>query len=223
MRNIKFFSILVIMLFIITIISVNSIADFDSDSTENDNEIPEGLWFIRGSFKLLDEDDEFIYLRVISVKLTGFGSGMMSYKLRFPVSIKISKPFYGILPTDKIFVPSFGFCKKWDYFDYDSNQKINVPSYDKIISDRYHIELDGYFDTAFHFFFIRNPLNNVTSFIMSIIKFDNADVNINYNELMDHGSGILLICLYRGLYDHDSSEDTLIMGGDSYYLKLFMF
>ena len=168
----------------------------------------------------MDEDEEFIYLRVLSAKLTGLGNGLMYYRLRFPVSIKISKPFYGLLPTDKILVPGFGFCKKWDYFD--SNQMIKGSSSNKIISDNYHIELNGYFDRAYHFLYIRNPLNDVHTFMISLIKFDDADVNINYDELTDHGSGILFICVYKGLYDHDSSEDILMMNGDAWYLKVFM-
>jgi hypothetical protein len=201
--------------------SANVFAVYD-DNQKNDNEITEGLWFIRGAFKFLSEDEEFIYLRTIAVRLTGLGNGLMFYRLRFPVSIKISKPFYGFLPSSTIPLPGFGFCKKWEYIENDLYQINKESDHNNILSDNYHIELDGYFDGAYHFVFIRNPLNNIHSIMMSLIKFEDAEVNINYNELTDHGDGILFICVYNGLYDHDSSDDTLIMSGDAWYLKIFM-
>jgi hypothetical protein len=92
----------------------------------------------------------------------------------------------------------------------------------EIISDNYHIELDGYFDKAFHFMYLKNPVNDIHSLMMSFIRFNDADISINGNEWSDHGNGVLFICLYNGVYDHDSSEDTLIMNGDALFLKIFM-
>ena len=92
----------------------------------------------------------------------------------------------------------------------------------KIISTNYHIELVGYFNRAFHFIYIKNPVNDIHSLMMSIIRFNDADVLINDNEFCNQGSGILFIFLYSGVYDHDSIEDTLIMNGDALFLKIFM-
>lgn len=218
----NFFAILVSMLFILSIISINVFAGSEEDTEIIENEIPEGLWFIRGSFKYLYEDEEFIYLRTIAVRLIGFGQGLMFYSLRFPIAIKISKPFYGFLPTGSIPLPGFGFCKKWEYIESDLIENEKESHYNKILSNKYHIELDGYFDRAFHFMYFRNPVNDIYSLMMSVIRFDDADVSINDNEWSDHGNGVLFIFFYNGVYDHDSSEDTLIMNGDAWFLKIFM-
>ena len=92
----------------------------------------------------------------------------------------------------------------------------------EIISTNYHIELDGYFDRAFHFMYFKNPVSGIHSLMMSFIQFYDADISVNDNEWSDHGNGVLFICLYNGVYDHDSSEDTLIMNGDALFLKIFM-
>ena len=49
----------------------------------------------------------------------------------------------------------------------------------KIISTNYHIELDGYFDKAFHFIYFKNPVNDICSLMMSVIRFNDADISIN--------------------------------------------
>jgi hypothetical protein len=92
----------------------------------------------------------------------------------------------------------------------------------KTKSTKYHIELDGYFDKAYHFIYSKNPVNDICSLIMSVIRFNDADISINDHEWSDHGSGTLFIIRYNGLYDHDSLEDTLIMDGDARFLKIFM-
>ena len=123
----KIIGILFCMLLITTTFSLSVMADDEEnlgieDETEDNipdyldiTEIPEGLWIIRGFFKYLDEDNENIYLKIINARFRGIGAGLMFYHLRFPVSIKISKPFFGFLPTGSIPLIGFGICKKWDY------------------------------------------------------------------------------------------------------------
>ena len=101
--------------FMLIIISVPSI-ESSSYSSKDDNK-NEGIWLVRGSFKYLDEDDEYIYLRTINARLIGIGAGLLSYHLRFPISIKISKPFYGFLPKGSIPLPGFVICRNWDYVE----------------------------------------------------------------------------------------------------------
>ena len=57
---------------------------------------------------------------------------------------------------------------------------------------------------------------------MSIIRFSEADVSINDGEITECGSGILFLYRYRGIYDHDSLNDSLIINGDASFLKLRM-
>jgi len=184
------------------------------------NEIPEGVWFIRGAFKYLDEDVEHIYLKTITARLIGIGAGMMFYTLRFPISIKITKPFYGFLPAGSIPLPGFGFCKKWDYLENTSeNKEKNDVNY---ISKNYQIELYGKFGNAIHFNYRKTIIKDIYSIGMSIIRFNDADVSINDGELTDYGNGILFLYRYRGIYDHDSIGDTLIIDGNASFLKLKM-
>lgn len=75
-----------------------------------------GIWFVRGLFKFLDEDEEYIYLKAISAKLRGFGNGVAVYHLFF-CPIKISKPFYGFLTKDSLPLPGIGICREWDYIE----------------------------------------------------------------------------------------------------------
>ncbi|MFE3845955.1 PKD domain-containing protein [Thermoplasmatota archaeon] len=72
------------------------------------------IWFVRGLFKFLEEDEEYIYLKALSAKLRGFGNGLAIYHLFF-CTIKISKPFYGFLSKNSILLPTIGICKEWDY------------------------------------------------------------------------------------------------------------
>ena len=125
MRKIALFgSILICFMLVIAVLMppVSSSYDLSNISKEN-NEIPEGLWFIRGTFKYFDEDEEYIYLKAISSKLRGFGNGVAVYHLFF-CSIKISKPFYGFLPAGLFPLPGFGLCRQWDYHDMVTNDKL---------------------------------------------------------------------------------------------------
>jgi hypothetical protein len=207
---------IIFMLLIFAVISINVLA-YSKEYSENINE---GLWFIRGSFKYLDEDEEFIYLRIIAARLTGLDNGLMFYSLRFPISIKISKPFYGFLPTGPIPLPGLGFCNKWEYIQSNVIQNLNDNNYDKIILNHYHIELDGYFNKAHHLMFFKNTVSNLHSIMMSFIHFNDAYISINHDEFCNNDDGILFVFFYNGVYNHNSSLDTLVMNGDAYYLKV---
>jgi hypothetical protein len=112
----------------------------------------------------------------------------------------------------------------FSYLDIDSDLIESEKEFhcNKIISKKYHIELEGYFDKAFHFIYLRNPVNDIHLLMMSIIRFDDADVSINYNEFCNQGSGILFICFYNGVYKHNSDKETLIINGDAWYLNIFL-
>ena len=186
------------------------------------NEIPEGLWVIRGIFKFLDEDDENIYLRIINARFMGIGAGLMFYHLRFPVSIKISKPFFGFLPTGSIPLLGLGLCKKWDYIEDDIQIEEKGTDGLIFISKSYNIELNGKFVRAFHFLYHKTIIKDTYSIGMSIIRFSEADVSINDGEITEYGSGLLFLYRYRGIYDHDSINDSLIIDGSASFLKLKM-
>jgi hypothetical protein len=217
-RHIFVFLILAILLFIPLISASNGLINNPS----NCNEIPEGLWFVRGLFKYMGEDEDYIYLRTIAAHLTGVRQGLMSYSLRFPISIKIYKPFYGFLPSGSIPLPGLGLCKKWEYTDSDYIENEKESDSKNIISNKYHIELDGYFGKAYHLLYFKNPNNQVLSLMMSIIRFDDAKISINNDEFCNDDDGILFVCLYNGIYNHDSDEDTLTMNGDAWYLKVLL-
>jgi hypothetical protein len=51
------------------------------------------ILFVKGLFKLLDEDKDYIYLKAITAKIHGFKNGVTIYHLFFR-PIKISKPFF---------------------------------------------------------------------------------------------------------------------------------
>jgi hypothetical protein len=74
------------------------------------------IWFVRGLFKFLDEDDEYIYLYAISAKLRGFGTYNPYYYFHFR-SIRLAKPFIGFLFKGFLPSPGIGICRSWNYFD----------------------------------------------------------------------------------------------------------
>jgi hypothetical protein len=76
-----------------------------------------GIWFVRGVFKYLDEDEDYYYVRVIHARLFGIGPGVMWYVLRFPTEIILGKPFLGFLPQGPLPLPGVGICREWDYVE----------------------------------------------------------------------------------------------------------
>lgn len=73
------------------------------------------IWFVRGIFKFLEEDDDYIYEEVINASLYGLGPGFYTYGLSHKIPIKIMKPFYGIMPRNHISFLGIGVCRHWDY------------------------------------------------------------------------------------------------------------
>jgi hypothetical protein len=90
------------------------------------------------------------------------------------------------------------------------------------ISKNYKIELNGKFDRAFHFIYRKTINKDEYSIGISIIRFNEAEISINDGEITEYGNGILLLYRFRGIYDHDSMEDTLIINGIASFLKLRM-
>ena len=72
-----------------------------------------GIWLVRGIFKYLDDDEEYIYLKAITARLFGIGNGAAWYRL-FSCPVKFSKPFYGVFTND-FSVVAIGMCNHWEY------------------------------------------------------------------------------------------------------------
>ena len=86
--------------------------------SENDtllNNSSNSIWFIKGLFRYVDKDEEYIYLKAISAKLRGFENGVTVYRLFF-CPVKISKPFYGFLIERPTIIPrlGIGICRAWN-------------------------------------------------------------------------------------------------------------
>ena len=93
---------------------------------------------------------------------------------------------------------------------------------DSITTTNCHIELDGTFVSAFHFKYRKAIGENKYSLRMSIIKFTDADISVNDGELNEHGSGILFVYRYKGVYDIDYDNDTIAMNGKAWFLNIDM-
>ncbi|EMR73304.1 Peptidase family C25, partial [Thermoplasmatales archaeon SCGC AB-539-N05] len=72
-----------------------------------------GIWLVRGIFKYLDDDEDYIYLKAITARLFGIGNGAAWYRL-FSCPVKFSKPFYGVFTND-FSVVAIGICNYWEY------------------------------------------------------------------------------------------------------------
>jgi hypothetical protein len=105
----------------------------------------------------------------------------------------------------------------------DETQSKEQEKYDlSYISKNYKIELNGKFDRAIHFIYRKTINKDEYSIGISIIRFNDAEISINDNEINEYGNGILLLYRYRGIYDHDSMKDTLIINGSASFFKLRM-
>jgi hypothetical protein len=93
---------------------------------------------------------------------------------------------------------------------------------DSITTINCHIELDGTFVNAFHFRYRKIIGENKYSLRMSIIKFTDADISVNYGERNEHGSGKLFVYRYNGVYNHDYDNDTIAMNGKAWFLHIDM-
>ena len=73
------------------------------------------IWFLRGIFKFIDEDDDYVYEEVINATLIGLGPGFYTYGLSHNIPIKIMKPFYGFMPRGSLPFLGIGVCRHWEY------------------------------------------------------------------------------------------------------------
>jgi hypothetical protein len=71
------------------------------------------IWFIKGLFQYIEDDEEYIYLKALYAKFRGFGNGASVYRLFF-CPLKLSKPLHGIFTNDYS-VMVLGICRDWDY------------------------------------------------------------------------------------------------------------
>ena len=83
-----------------------------SDMPSNDAPL-KGIWFVRGIFKYIGEDEEDIHVKIISAKLRGFAA--VYHISNYPVTF--SKPFYGFLPSGSSPFFGIGICSEWNYVD----------------------------------------------------------------------------------------------------------
>jgi len=93
---------------------------------------------------------------------------------------------------------------------------------DLITTTNFHIELDGTFVSAFHFKYRKAIGENIYSLRMSIIKFTDADISVNDGDINYHGSGILFVYRYKGVYNVDYDNDTILMNGKAWFLRIDM-
>jgi len=113
----KIIGIFVCTLLIATALPViGMIEDIENQQIMTGDGPSNSIWFVRGTFRYLDEDEEYLYLKAISAKLRGFGNGAAVYRL-FGCSVKFAKPFYGFLPEDSLPLPGIGMCREWDYME----------------------------------------------------------------------------------------------------------
>ena len=112
----KIIGIFICMLLIATAIPVMSIKETEREDNSVDSNPRGGIWFVKGLFKYLDEDEEYFYVKAISAKLRGFGNGVSLYYLFF-CPIKILKPFHGFLSDGTLPRPVIGICGGWEYMD----------------------------------------------------------------------------------------------------------
>jgi len=217
-------SILVCFMLVIAVLipTVSSLEDISNVSKKN-NEIPEGLWLIRGSFKFIDEDEEYIYLKAISTKLWGFGNGAAVYHLFF-CPIKISKPFYGFLPAGLFPLPGFGLCRHWDYINTTTNNNLgNGPElqvgvfggsistgFRRVGGVIYNNGDESVYDIAYTLS-IKGGYDNS----IDIIKSGNYGELIPTQSLIPltnevHGFGLVTISLSATSTNAGSSEDSII-------------
>jgi hypothetical protein len=112
----KIIGIFIFLLLIATTIPVMSINETKAESNSVNNNQTGGIWFVKGIFKYLDEDEKYFYIKAISAKLRGFGNGVSVYRLFF-CPIKILKPFHGFLSDGPTPLPGIGICTEWDYME----------------------------------------------------------------------------------------------------------
>ena len=120
---------------------VDGFSNTTSDGPSNN------IWFVRGIFKYIDEDEEDIHVKIISAKLRGFGNGAAVYRI-FDYPVKFSKPFYGFLPSGSSPFFGIGVCREWNYVDDEEMKQPATEQFSdyKMCFD-YHTEAKGYGDT----------------------------------------------------------------------------
>ena len=110
----KIIGIFVCLLFATSVPVIGMVEDIENQQIITGDGPSNSIWLVRGTFRYLDEDGEYLYLKVISARLRGFGNGASVYRL-FGCSIKFAKPFYGFLPKFVLPMPGIGICREWDY------------------------------------------------------------------------------------------------------------
>jgi PKD repeat protein len=74
-----------------------------------------GIWFAKGIFQYIEEDEEFIYIHASETNLIGFSNGFHNEYLESD-NIKLKKPFIGLLAKTQDPSNGFGFCTQWKYY-----------------------------------------------------------------------------------------------------------
>ena len=114
----KLIGILIGLLVITTVLPITTaehIFEKEGKGDTTTNNRSNDIWLVRGIFKYLDDDDDYIYLKAITSRLFGINNGITRYRISF-CTIKLSKPFNGIFTNDFSIV-AFGVCNNWNYVD----------------------------------------------------------------------------------------------------------
>ena len=107
----KIIGILICLLLFSTVIPL---VTADENKAENYN-VPGAIWFVRGIFRYVEEDEDYIYVEALYAKLFGIMPGVMWYSLHSSISIKLGKPFMGLPPQGSAPSLAIGICYEWDY------------------------------------------------------------------------------------------------------------
>ena len=173
------------------------------------------IWFVKGIFRYLDEDEEYIYLKAISTKLRGFGNGASVYRL-FDCSVKFAKPFYGFLSKGSLPIPGIGVCREWDYVDGEGVEQSAIEQFDNYkIGFNCHVEYEG---PGICFFNIFVKTGKDTYFAtMTHMWSVYSDTEITVDDWHHTGKGVVHMIGYTGKYEYNDTTQIFAFDGDALF------
>lgn len=118
--NKRIVCILIVGLLLATILPIAGVArNIENQQTEVNTNTVKGTWFVRGFLKYIEEDEDYVYLKVIGhTSIFGLkeGGGIAKYSIFGFHPLKLTKPFNGVLPKDTSSMLAIGMCDEWGYF-----------------------------------------------------------------------------------------------------------
>lgn len=115
--NKRIVGILIVGLLLATILPIAGVAkNVEDQQTEVNDDTSKGIWFVRGFLKYVEEDEDYVYLRVIAhTSIFGLGEdgGIAKYSIFGLHPLKFAKPFRGFLPKGVLPMFAIGMCNEW--------------------------------------------------------------------------------------------------------------